>query len=221
MTEIPAAPPRTELRFAEFVAMMALLMAMTALSIDVMLPALPYIRAEFAVADPNSQQLVVTSYVVGFAIGQLFQGPISDIFGRKPVLLVGLSIFALASFACVVSDSFEGLLAARFLQGLANAAPRVVAVAVIRDVYGGRRMAEVMSFIMMIFIVVPVIAPSIGAAFLLVGSWHLIFAALCAIALAATVWTGMRLPETRPPELRDPLSLAWLGGAFREVVASV
>ena len=158
--------------------MMALLMALTALSIDVMLPALPYMRAEFAVADPNSQQLVIVSYMVGFAVGQLFQGPLSDIFGRKPVLLVGLAIYALASFACVVAGSFETLLAARLVQGLANAAPRVVAVAVIRDLYGGRRMAEVMSFIMMVFIVVPVIAPTVGSAFLLVGSWHLIFVAL-------------------------------------------
>ncbi len=197
MTEIPAAPPRSLPSFGEFVAMMALLMAMTALSIDVMLPALPYIRAEFAVDDANRQQLVVTSYVVGFAIGQLFQGPISDIFGRKPVLLVGLAIFALASFACVVAGSFEALLAARFLQGLANAAPRVVAVAVIRDIYGGRRMAEVMSFIMMIFIVVPVIAPSIGAAFLLVGSWHLIFAGLC-------IDRHRRDSLDRPPPARDP-----------------
>lgn len=225
MTDTPTdaradARPRTEPGFAEFVAMMATLMALTALSIDVMLPALPYIRAEFAIADPNSQQLVVTSYVAGFAIGQLFQGPLSDIFGRKPVLLVGLAVYTLASFACVVAGSFEALLVARCVQGLANAAPRVVAVAVIRDIYGGRRMAEVMSFTMMIFIVVPVIAPSVGGAFLLVGSWHLIFAALCVIALATTVWTGLRLPETRPPEARDPLSLAWLGGAVRQVASS-
>jgi MFS transporter, DHA1 family, multidrug resistance protein len=206
--------------FREFVAMMAMLMALTALSIDVMLPALPHIRSEFAIADANRQQLVVASYMVGFAVGQLFQGPLSDMFGRKPVLLVGLAIYALASFACVVAGSFETLLAARLLQGLANAAPRVVAVAVTRDIYGGRRMAEVMSFIMMIFIVVPVIAPSIGGAFLLVGSWHLIFAALCAIALMALVWTGLRLPETRPSEARDPVSLSWLGGALRQVASN-
>lgn len=222
----PAAPPQPRSGsdsgpgFGEFVAMMATLMALTALSIDVMLPALPYMRADFALADPNSQQLVVASYVLGFAVGQLFQGPLSDIFGRKPVLLVGLSVYALASFACVVAGSFEALLAARCLQGLANAAPRVVAVAVIRDLYGGRRMAEVMSFIMMIFIVVPVIAPSVGGAFLLVGSWHLIFAALCAVGLVALLWTGIRLPETRPPEARDPLSLSWLGGAFVEAASN-
>ena len=171
----PAAVARSMPRFAEFVAMMAALMALTALSIDVMLPALPEMRAEFGLADPNLQQLVITSYVLGFAVGQLFHGPLSDGFGRKPVLLVGLAVYALASFACLAAGSFEVLLAARFLQGLANAAPRVVAVAVVRDVYGGRRMAEVMSFVMMVFIIVPVLAPTIGGAFLIFGSWHLIF----------------------------------------------
>jgi MFS transporter, DHA1 family, multidrug resistance protein len=221
MTQIqPAAAARPAPRFAEFVAMMATLMALTALSIDVMLPALPQIREEFGLADPNRQQLVVTLYVVGFAFGQLFHGPLSDWLGRKPVLLVGLAIYALASFACIVAGSFETLLAARFLQGLANAAPRIVAIAVVRDIYGGRRMAEVMSFVMMVFIVVPVIAPSVGGAFLLVGSWHLIFAALCAIALAAGVWMALRLPETRPPERREPLSAAWLLGAFGDAATT-
>ena len=164
--------------------MIAALMALTALSIDVMLPALPQIRAEFGLMDPNLQQLVITSYVVGFAVGQLFHGPLSDWLGRKPVLLVGLAVYAAASFACFAAGSFEMLLAARFVQGLANAAPRVVAIAVVRDVYGGRRMAEVMSFVMMVFIVVPVLAPTSAALFLLVGSWHLIFALLLAISLA-------------------------------------
>jgi DHA1 family bicyclomycin/chloramphenicol resistance-like MFS transporter len=215
-----AAPARSAPRFAEFVAMMATLMALTALSIDVMLPALPQIRDEFGLADPNRQQLVVSLYVVGFAFGQLFHGPLSDALGRKPVLLVGLAIYAVASFACIVAWSFDALLAARFLQGLANAAPRIVAIAVVRDIYGGRRMAEVMSFVMMVFIVVPVIAPSVGGAFLLVGSWHLIFAALCVVALAAVVWTGLRLPETRAPGERQPLSPAWLAGAFREAAGN-
>ena len=157
-------------RFAEFVAMMALLMALTALSIDVMLPALPLIRDEYGLTDPNRMQLVVTAYIVGFAAGQLVHGPLSDWLGRKPVLLVGLAVYALASVGCLLAGSFEGLLAARAVQGLANAAPRVVAIAVVRDVYGGRRMAEVMSFVMVVFIIVPVLAPSIGGAFLLVAS---------------------------------------------------
>jgi DHA1 family bicyclomycin/chloramphenicol resistance-like MFS transporter len=214
----PAAPERPMPHFAEFVAMMAALMALTALSIDVMLPALPAMRESFGLSDPNLQQLVITSYVVGFAVGQLCQGPLSDWLGRRPVLLWGLGFYALASFACIVVDTFALLLAARFLQGLANAAPRVVAVAVIRDIYGGRRMAEVMSFIMMVFIVVPIIAPTLGGAVLLVGSWHLIFAALCVIALAATTWMALRLPETRSRSEREPLSLRWLADAFGEAI---
>ena len=164
-----AAPARRMPGFAEFVAMMAGLMALTALSIDIMLPALPQIRADYALAGLNDQQLVVTTYVLGFALGQLFHGPISDGFGRRPVLLAGLAVYALASFGCLIAPSFGVLLAARFLQGAANAAPRIIAVAVVRDIYGGRRMAEVMSFVMMVFIIVPVLAPSVGGAFLIAG----------------------------------------------------
>ena len=156
-----AAPTRPLPRFAEFVTLMAALMALTALSIDVMLPALPQMRAEFGIADANRQQLVLTSYVVGFAIGQLFHGPAERLARpqagapRRPRRLSRSPPSAASS-----PHSFDALLAARFLQGLANAAPRVVAVAVVRDTYGGRRMAEVMSFVMMVFIVVPVVAPT-------------------------------------------------------------
>ncbi len=216
----PAALARSMPRFAEFVAMMAALMALTALSIDVMLPALPEMRADFGLEDPNLQQLVITVYVLGFALGQLFHGPLSDGFGRKSVLLVGLGVYAIASFACLAAGSFSVLLVARFLQGVANAAPRVVAIAVIRDVYGGRRMAEVMSFVMMVFIIVPVLAPTAGGAVLLFGSWHLIFGFLFVISLAFLIWMAVRLPETRLPETRDPLSVAWLLTAFREAATN-
>jgi DHA1 family bicyclomycin/chloramphenicol resistance-like MFS transporter len=213
-----SAPARRMPAFAEFVAMMAGLMAMTALSIDIMLPALPQIRTDFALADPNAPQLVVTSYLLGFALGQLFHGPLSDWLGRRPVLLAGLGVYAFASFACFVAPGFGILMAARFLQGAANAAPRVIAVAAVRDIYGGRRMAEVMSFVMMVFIIVPVLAPSIGGAFLLAGSWHLIFVFLFAVSLALLAWMALRLPETRPPELRAPLSVDWLASAVGETV---
>jgi DHA1 family bicyclomycin/chloramphenicol resistance-like MFS transporter len=218
MTQAPAAPARHMPSFAEFVAMMAGLMAMTALSIDIMLPALPQIREDYALPGVNDQQLVVTSYLLGFALGQLFHGPLSDWLGRRPVLLAGLAVYALASFLCLVAPGFGVLLAARFLQGAANAAPRVIAVAAVRDIYGGRRMAEVMSFVMMVFIIVPVLAPSIGGAFLLFGTWHLIFAFLLVVSLALLGWMATRLPETRPPELRAPLSAGWLAGAVGETL---
>jgi DHA1 family bicyclomycin/chloramphenicol resistance-like MFS transporter len=204
--------------FPVFVAMMASLMALTALSIDIMLPAFPQIGAEFGLADPNAPQLVVTLYFIGFAVGQLFMGPLSDRFGRKAVLLAGLGVYAAASVVCLLSGSFAVLLAARFVQGAANASPRVISVAVVRDIYGGRRMAEVMSFVMMIFIIVPVIAPLIGAGILLAGGWHLIFLFLLAVSIAVFAWMALFLPETRPPEAREPLSVAWLVAAFTEVV---
>lgn len=214
------APARDMPRFAEFVAIIAGMMALTALSIDMMLPALDQIRGDLAVLGENDQQLVVTAYLLGFAVGQLFYGPLSDRFGRRPVLFAGLALSAVGAFAAVAADGLGMLLAARCVQGLANAAPRVVAVAVVRDVYGGRRMAEVMSFVMMVFIIVPVIAPSIGGLLLLAGSWRLIFGFLAAFSVGLLIWTALRLPETRAPELREPLSLAWLGAAIRETVTT-
>lgn len=219
MIETSAAPARPMPKFGEFIAMMAALMAMTALSVDIMLPALPQIREDFGLVDANAQQLVITAYVMGFALGQLFHGPLSDGIGRRAVLLGGLVAYTLASVACFVSGSFEVLLIARVVQGLANAAPRIVAVAVVRDIYGGRRMAEVMSFVMMIFIVAPVIAPSLGGGFLLLGSWHLIFVFLAVLGAVTLAWTGLRLPETRPRETREPMSLGWVVSAFGQAIS--
>ncbi len=204
----------------EFIALMACLMALTALSVDIMLPALPQIRADYGLMGANEQQLVVSSYVGGFALGQLFHGPISDRYGRKPVLICGLAAYAVAAFACLIAGSFEGLLFARFVQGLANAAPRIMAIAMTRDAFQGRRMAEVMSFVMMVFIIVPVIAPSLGGGFLFLGSWHLIFAFLCLFSLGVLVWSLARMPETHPAETRAPFSLGWLGGALAETVTT-
>lgn len=216
----PVAPARPMPRFAEFIAMMAALMAMTALSVDIMLPALPEIRAEFGLIDANAQQLVITAYVVGFAIGQFFHGPLSDGIGRRAVLLGGLVAYTLASIGCFIAGSFELLLLARVVQGLSNAAPRIVAVAVVRDIYGGRRMAEVMSFVMMIFIIAPVVAPSIGGGLMLFGSWHLIFVFLTALGAVNLVWMALRLPETRPAASREPMSVRWIVGAFGQAIAN-
>jgi DHA1 family bicyclomycin/chloramphenicol resistance-like MFS transporter len=219
-TSPAAAPAARSPGFREFVALMASLMAMTALSIDVMLPALPDIRDAYGLSDPNRQQLVVTLYVLGFGAGQIFYGPLSDRFGRKAVLAAGLILYAGASLLCALAWSFDVLIAARFLQGVANAAPRVIAIAVVRDLYGGRRMAEVMSFVMMVFIIVPAIAPAIGSGILLVAVWPAIFAFLGAVSVAILAWTALRLPETRPAELREPLSLKWLLGAFGRTLST-
>jgi DHA1 family bicyclomycin/chloramphenicol resistance-like MFS transporter len=193
---------------------------MTALSIDMMLPSLDQLRADLAVLGANDQQLVVTAYLIGFAFGQLFYGPLSDRFGRRPVLFGGLAVGAAAAFWAVAADSLGMLLAARLVQGAALAAPRVVAMAVVRDVYGGRRMAEVMSFVMMVFIIVPVIAPSVGSLLMLVGGWRAIFGFLGFVSLALLIWTVARLPETRTVAMREPLSLTWLGAAIAETVTT-
>lgn len=191
-------PPAAALRipFVEFVALTALLMALTALSIDIMLPALPDIGRALGVTSENDRQLVVIVYMAGFATGQLFHGALSDHFGRRPVLLAGLAIFIAGTLAALLAQSFTALLAARLVQGVGAAAPRVIALAVVRDLYSGRRMARVMSFAMMVFIIIPVLAPTIGQALIHVGDWRWTFHGLLVAGLVAMLWSGLRLPET-------------------------
>lgn len=204
----------------EFITIMASLMAVTALSIDIMLPALPAIAAAYGLEDPNSRQLVVTTYVLGFALGQLIYGPLSDSYGRKPVLLVGLTVFAIASIATLVVQDFTALLLARALQGIGGGAPRVIAIAIIRDLYSGRQMARIMSFIMTIFVIIPVIAPSIGEGLIQAGHWSWIFAFLGLIGVTLIGLTLFRLRETHPASQRNRFSAAWLGRAVKKVVTT-
>lgn len=189
-------PTALSIPFVEFVALTAALMALTALSIDIMLPALPDIGSALGVESENERQLVVILYMAGFAAGQLVYGPLSDHLGRRPVLLAGLLVFTVGSLAALISSSFTELLIARVVQGLGAASPRVIAVAVVRDIYSGRQMARVMSFAMMVFIVIPVFAPSIGQGLIHLGDWNWTFYALLAIGLALGLWAGLRLPET-------------------------
>lgn len=187
--------------FVEFVCLTASLMALTALAIDIMLPALPDIASSFGVQSENDRQLVVILYMAGFALGQIFFGPLSDHFGRKPMLMAGLAVFIVGTVAALWASSFETLLAARLVQGVGAASPRIIAIAVVRDLYAGRQMARVMSFAMMVFITVPVLAPSVGQALLHIGNWHWIFFVLLAMATIVAVWSGVRLPETARPAL--------------------
>src|SRR5215217_75424 len=198
----PSATAAMRIGFGEFVAMVAALMALNALAIDVMLPSLQQISSALAVDDENRRQAVLSTYLLAFGIGQLLVGTLSDGFGRKPVLLGGLALYILAAAVCAAAPSFEALLAARSLQGLASAAPRVVVTAVVRDCYTGRRMASVMSLAMTAFIAIPVLAPSIGQLVLLFGSWREIFGLLTIYGVAVALWTWLRLPETLPAERR-------------------
>ncbi len=184
------------LSHAEFITLMALLMALTALSIDIMLPALPDIGRAFAVRTDNDRQLVVTSYLMGLAAGQLLWGPLSDRFGRKAPLLAGLAVFVLGAILAVSASTFELLIAARVLQGFGGAAARSIANAIIRDRFAGRQMAQVMSTVMIVFIMVPIFAPAIGQGVLLVGSWKATFYVLIGAGVLAAVWASFRLPET-------------------------
>lgn len=204
----------------EFIAMMAMLMALNALAIDIMLPGLQEIGAALGVENENHRQYVVSAYLLGFGVAQLVYGPISDRFGRRSPMIIGLVIYILSSLAVVAVPSFAGLLALRFIQGVGSAATRVITVSIVRDIYGGRAMAEVMSLIMMVFMVVPVIAPGTGQLILLFGDWHLIFVFMAVAALAVVIWMHMRLPETLHAEDVRPFTISSVLDGFRIVLTN-
>ena len=205
--------------FVEFVALTAALMSLTALGIDSMLPALPAIGASLDVRSENARQFVVTAFVAGFGVAQLVHGPLADRFGRKRLLVVMLTLYAVANILCAVSGSFALLLAARAFGGATVAACRTAVVAIVRDCYSGRAMARVMSIAFMVFMIVPVLAPSFGAAVLLVGDWRAIFWTIAGVTLAVLAWFAIRLPETLHPEDRHPLSLRTILAGWRLTVA--
>lgn len=210
-------PPSGLLR-VEFVVLIASMMALNAMAIDIMVPALDDIGRAFAVTNENDQQLVMLAYVIGFAVPQLIWGPVSDRYGRRALLLMSLIGYALLSWACIFASSFNELLAARFIMGVFSSAGRVVAVSVVRDVYAGRGMAEIMSFVMMAFMTVPILAPAIGQVILSFGPWTWIFYVLVIYASFVALWSFFRLPETLPPERRKPLSFATAFDAYRQVL---
>ncbi len=202
-----------------FVLMMAALYSTIALSIDAMLPALPEIAATLSPDAPNRAQIVVTSFVLGMGIGTFFAGPLSDAFGRKPVILAGLGLYALGALGCYFANDLSSLLAARVIQGLGAAAPRVVGGAMIRDLYKGRTMAQVLSLIMTIFTLMPAIAPLMGQSIIAIGGWHMIFVFFIAFAALSAVWVGFGQPETLPAAQRRSLNLRDLAMGLREVLA--
>ncbi|MDH7640630.1 multidrug effflux MFS transporter [Sphingomonas oryzagri] len=197
--------PHAGMSFREFVALIAAMMAVVGLAIDTMLPALPAIGSSLGVEDENRRQLIITTFLLGFGVAQLVYGPVSDRFGRKPMLIAGAAGYALTSFFAAVAPSFELLLVARLLQGIAVAAVRVVNVSVVRDCYGGRQMARVMSLAFMVFLAVPVLAPSIGQVLMWFLPWRGLFGALTVYAVLLLGWIAWRLPETLHPEYRRPI----------------
>lgn len=208
------------MRFPEFVLVIASIMALNPLAMDIMLPSLPDIGAAFRIADANRLQTVLSTFLLGFGLGQFIIGPLSDRFGRRPVLLLGMAVYCAASVLAILAPSFETLLLARALQGLGTSATRVIATSVVRDCYAGRRMASVMSLVMMVFIAVPVVAPAIGQTIMLLAQWRGIFIVLMVYGFAALIWCALRLPETLPVSERRSLALGDVLSAYRQTITN-
>ncbi|WP_116653840.1 multidrug effflux MFS transporter [Pelagibacterium sediminicola] len=211
------ATPARDISRPEFIALVAALMSLNALAIDVMLPALPYMGEALGVSHENDRQYVLTAYMLGFGCAQLAFGPLSDRFGRRAPLLVGLVIYVIAAFAAAFSHSFALLLLMRFIQGIGAAGTRVIAQSMVRDKFGGRAMAEIMSMVFMVFMAVPIIAPGIGQVILLTGPWEYIFYFMAFLALVVTAWSMARMPETLKPENRRALAPRVVIEGFRLV----
>lgn len=201
----------------EFVAMMAMLVATVAFSIDAMLPALPKIGAEFSPDAPNRAQLIIGAFVLGLGFGTFFVGPLADRFGRKPVILAGSLLYAGGALAAVYAPGLETLIAARVVQGIGASAARIVPLAIIRDMFSGREMARLMSFVMLVFTLVPAMAPMAGNAIIALSDWQGIFWAFILFAVISAGWMALRLPESLPLERRVPLNLSTLLLGLKEI----
>jgi MFS transporter, DHA1 family, multidrug resistance protein len=206
--------------FTEFVVVIATIMSLNPLAMDMMLPALPDIGSAFHIDVANRLQMVLSAFLIGFGVGQFVIGPLSDSFGRRPVLLGGMILYCIASLLAIAAPSFETLLLARALEGLGTAATRVIATSVVRDCYAGRRMASVVSLAMMIFIAVPVVAPSFGQAVMLLTQWRGIFVVLMLYGLLALLWSLLRLPETLPASERKAFSFGAVLDAYRQTLTN-
>jgi DHA1 family bicyclomycin/chloramphenicol resistance-like MFS transporter len=198
----------------EFIALMAAMMALNALAIDVMLPALPYMGEALGVESENDRQFVISAYMLGFGVAQSAFGPLSDRFGRRAPLLIGIAVYIVAAFAAAFSPTFAVLLALRFTQGMGAAGTRVIATSMVRDLYSGRAMAEVMSLTFMVFMAIPVIAPGMGQVLLLTGPWQYIFFFMAGLAAVFGLWGLLRLPETLPIANRRPLTFKGVFDGF-------
>jgi DHA1 family bicyclomycin/chloramphenicol resistance-like MFS transporter len=203
---------------AEFISLIAMMMATVAFSIDAMLPALPEIGANLSPHDVNQAQLILTSFVLGMGIGTFFTGPLSDAYGRKPVIIGGAALYILSAGVAWASSSLELVLFARVTMGLGAAGPRVVAIAIVRDLYSGREMARMMSIAMLIFTLVPAIAPMLGQFVIIFAGWRGIFAAFALFAVVISLWTMLRLPEPLARDNRRPFQVPLMLAAVREMI---
>ena len=218
--ELQAASPNYNIPIPlwEFVGLVASLLALNALAIDTMLPALDDIARAYGLAEGNAQQQVIFAYIIGFGAPQLIFGPISDRLGRKRLLLLCLAGYIITSFACMAAHSFTMLLVMRFAQGVLAAGVRVVSVSVVRDLLAGRAMAKVMSLVMTVFMIVPILAPMLGQGILLFTTWHWTFGVLGVGGALVMVWVWLRLPETLPHERRKRVSALRTAGTYIKVL---
>jgi MFS transporter, DHA1 family, multidrug resistance protein len=207
----------------EFIILVALLNAMVAMSIDTMLPAIGVMARELGAANPNDRQLIITGFFAGMTFGTLIYGPLSDTTGRKPAIFAGLLFYGIGTLICLFSTGFTVLLVGRTLQGFGASGPRIVSIAMVRDGSAGAAMARVMSFVMSVFMLVPIVAPSVGQLVLFAASWRMIFVGFLAMASLAALWLAFRQEETLTPEHRAPLSATTMLSAaatfFRHPVA--
>lgn len=213
------APPRS-LRLPEFVTLMALMTSLLALSIDAMLPALPQIAADLNISELAKTQMIISFLILGMGFGQLFYGPLSDSIGRKPAIMSGLLIFIIGSLISMNAQSLTTMLIGRLIQGFGVSGPRIVSVALIRDQYIGRAMAQVMSFIMMVFILVPMLAPVLGQGILYLSEWPAIFGVFIGLALIVALWFGIRQPETLNRDNRHAFSWTRLWASTQVVLTT-
>lgn len=211
--------PTRPLSRPEFIALMAMLSGTVAFSIDSMLAAFPEIGAELSPDALNNAQLIITIFVLGMGLGTIAVGPLSDRFGRRAVMLWGAAIYSISAFVAWLMPTLEGVLIARFFMGIGGAGPRVVALAVTRDLFTGREMARIMSFIMVVFSIVPAIGPSIGAVLIAYAGWRSIFISFICFSLISSVWLFLRLPETLKDANRRPLAPRSMWAAAKQVMA--
>lgn len=209
--------PHKRLSTIEFTAMLALFVSMAAMSVDMMLPAIRTIGADLGATGSNAPQYIISASMFGLAAGQLFYGPLSDSWGRRPVTIIGFCIFTFGTVLCIFAWDFNSLIFGRLLQGLGAAGPRVIAMSIIRDVYVGRQMARIVSIMMGVFIIIVTLAPAIGQTILVLSGWRFIFISLLFIGLLALIWFLMRQGETLAPENKRAFSIGSVSKGFIEV----
>ena len=204
----------------EFTILVALLMSIVAVSIDALLPALGVIGKELEATSPNQPQLLISMLFFGMALGQLICGPLSDALGRRPILFGGLALYVIGSLICYQADNLEVLMFGRFIQGLGVAGPYISAISLVRDLFHGAQMARIMSLVMMIFVLVPAIAPTLGQAIMFVADWRSIFELYFLYAGILVLWVMFRLKETLPKSHRIPFSKEGFYEGFKEVITN-